>query len=157
VSIEPDSEQQTEIGQSKEREWSTVDDETERNACDRGSKQVDCSQQHETLVNVELATVIKRQPDQYSEYEHVADRDDQKRKRFGSRATANSSVKAGQNSDDNYECSQHAAEYSETLMNTRSPGCDQRYLHDKEHDPCGHDDAVQVNDASGEIGCMEER
>ncbi len=35
--------------------------------------------------------------------------------------------------------------------------CDQRYLRHKQHDPRGHHDAVQVNNASSEIRRVEER
>ena len=63
--VEADTREQTQVCQSKEREWPAIDDEVKWNASNGWCQQVDRRQQHETFVNVQLAAEVKSQSDQH--------------------------------------------------------------------------------------------
>src|SRR5262245_57722384 len=124
--VESNHRKQNQISQTKKREWSTVDDELSRDACNGRRQQVDRRQQHQTFVNGELAPVIKGQADQDRKDEHVAKRNDQKAQRRRSwSCTARRSKKRGQDADDDDECCDYTAENSQTLVHFRAACCDE--------------------------------
>src|SRR4026207_1670733 len=162
--VEHHKDDETEIRQTKNRQWPTVSNETKRNARDRRRQQVRCSKQHESFVNIEAPAVIKRGGDQNAEDEHVAERNDEKRQGRGRTRhyeawvvnEASCGEQARQYANDENEGSQTRADYAETLMRLRASLGYECYLHDEQHDPRGHDDAVCVDDQTRQCGSAKE-
>jgi hypothetical protein len=154
--VERHTGKQTNVGQTKEREFSASGNEAERDAGNCGRQEVDCCQQHKTFVHRWVAAKVERQTDQDREDQRVAKWDDQEWERRMSEIPATSrSIKRRPHSYDHYQHGECSSEVSESLMDLRAL-FGQRHLRDKQQNPRGHNDAMQVNDAIGKIGRVEE-
>ena len=66
------------IRQSKERQWTIRLNEIERYSRNGGRHNVETGEQHQAFVNIEFAPVVECEADQNSKRNHVTNRNDQK-------------------------------------------------------------------------------